>query len=114
MVRYYFYSNAVRDFLIDTEDRYFYLFFNNTNILTNKIKITPQKINGLIKRFEREQYFENAFVHDEFIYDYILTDEQRKRCKHTPCRCGLSKIIIETNNSNDIKNILEKRGKKAC
>jgi len=93
--------------LIDKKDKTWT--FYNTNIygqiynLDEKPKkITKQRINGLIRRLQRFYDPLSGYVVDQYIYHYIMTDEQKEKCKYD---VSLRDKLIAS--GNDLKGVLE-------
>ena len=87
----------VHDFLIgnpiviDRTERTFS--FYNKNIYgqvsdldnPSRKQVSDREISGLTKRLNNSSYnFNNSKVVDQFIYDYLMTDEQRAACRRAP------------------------------
>lgn len=64
-------------------------------------KITKQRINGLIKRLQRYPDPYSSYVVDQYIYNYIMSEEQRDKCRYP---AELKDELIAS--GNDLKKIL--------
>ena len=85
--RYYVYDYLIGQhfLLIDTQTKE--LQFYNTNLYGQiynlekheRQKITPQKLNGLLKRLKNRTYsFENSYVIDKYLYEHFFTKQQKQ------------------------------------
>ena len=94
MKRYYVYDYLIGSpVLIDTKEKV--LIFYGKNIygqIYNLDKLESedifkpgkQRINGLIKRANNRNYgYSNSYVTDRYIYNYIMTDEERAKIDRT-------------------------------
>lgn len=88
MKRFYVYNYLIGSpILIDTKKKQFIFYKTNIhgqiyNIKDIKdediLKPSKQKINGLIKRANNRNYiFSNNYVIDPYIYNYIMTEEEK-------------------------------------
>ena len=77
--------------LIDRAERTFA--FYNKNIYgqvsdldnPSRKQVSDREISGLMKRLNNSSYnFNNSKVVDQFIYNYLMTDEQRAACHRSP------------------------------
>lgn len=92
MKRYYVYDYVLGNpVLVDRKEKT--VVFYNHNIygqVSNLVsggdsqKISAAKINGLIKRLNGRNYFENAYVLDSYIFHLLMTEEQKAKCKRMP------------------------------
>lgn len=84
MKRYYVHEFCLDDpILIDTKEKTWT--FYNTNIygqiynLDEKPeRITKQRINGLIRRLQKFYDPFSGYVVDQYVYNYIMDDKQKK------------------------------------
>jgi len=60
-----------------------------------KYNVTDKIISSLIRRTQSENYHKNSKATDGFIYEYLMSDEERAKCKYQP-RILASEKIIET------------------
>lgn len=48
-------------------------------------QVSDRQVSGLVKRLNNPSYsLENSRVVDQFIYHYLMTDEQRAACRYSP------------------------------
>lgn len=86
MKRYYVYDFCIGSpILIDTKEKTITNYSSNIygqiyNLDQEHEKVSKQRINGLIKRLNNRNYRDNSLVIDRYIYNYIMTEEQRCRC----------------------------------
>ena len=109
MARFYLYNIGSARWLIDREsksiDSYCYKFCYKNWTST----ISKKDINGLIKRYQKPVYMEDAYVKDYFIYKHFMSLEEQSKCNATPSK-GLKKLIIETDDIREIfKELLKEK-----
>lgn len=111
MKRYYVYDFVCGNpILIDTEEKTVTFYHHNVygQIYDLKsggdvVKIGAAKINGLIKRTNNRNYsFSNAFVIDQYIYHFLMSDEQKAKCKSTPWKPSEEKFYGSGDDFNEI------------
>lgn len=95
MNRYYVYDFVCGDpILIDTVKKTITFYHHNVygQVCDLKsggkvVKVGAAKINGLIKRTNNGNYsFSNAYVIDQYIYHFLMSGEQKAKCKSIPWR----------------------------
>ena len=112
--RYYVYDYVIGQhfLLIDTQTKE--LQFYDTNLYGQiynlekheRQKITPQKLNGLLKRLKNHTYsFENSYVIDKYLYEHFFT-EQQKQETYKPCDFEDTRKKLITS-GNDLKQVLK-------
>ena len=114
MNKYYIHEWVAGEYiLIDTlnsEVRFFKTNYENkmgTYHLENPTieRVSNQKINGLIKRTQSEMNLYNSYVIDRFLYNYIMNDEQRKKCKQVNILSAIQKKLITS--GNDYNEVIQ-------
>lgn len=109
MKRYYVHEFCLDDpILIDTKEKTWTFYKTNIygqiyNLDEKPKKVTKQRINGLIRRLNNGKYNSmDGYVVDQYIYNYIMDDEQRSKCNRS--------IELETEliaSGDDLKEVLE-------
>lgn len=109
MKRYYMHKFLLDDpILIDTKEKTFTFYKTNIygqiyNLDEKPKKVTKQRINGLIRRLNNGKYNSmDGYVVDQYVYNYIMDDEQRSKCKRS---ISLEKNLIAA--GDDLKEVLE-------
>lgn len=109
MKRYYVHEFCLDDpILIDTKEKTWTFYKTNIygqiyNLDEKPKKVTKQRINGLIKRLNSDRYSSmNGYVVDQYVYNYIMDDEQRSKCKRS---IKLEKELIAA--GDNLKEVLE-------
>lgn len=109
MKRYYVHEFCLDDpILIDTKEKTWTFYKTNIygqiyNLNEKPKKVTKQRINGLIRRLNNGKYNSmNGYVVDQYIYNYIMDDEQRSKCNRS---ISLENNLIAA--GDDLKEVLE-------
>lgn len=111
MKRYYVYDFLIGNpILIDTKEKTITYYNSNIygqiyNLDQEHEKVSKQRISGLIKRLNSRSYNTlDGYVIDRYIYNYIMTEEQRNKCSRS---VSLNENDFITSGDN-YKEVIEK------
>ena len=92
--------------VVDTKEKTFTFYKTNLyrqfyNLENAEVKkVSAAKINGLIKRLNNNYSLRNSLAVDKFIYEYLMTEEQKEKCNREPSSVSDNNFMCSGNELN--------------